>query len=243
MISMRAKIRKALEIREPRRVSQDNIVRIDGIVWEPRSGLSGGQNGHRRGSHAHPGVPSSSFLEGLLPCTARHGPQCAAKAARASRAPEPSKQPDGGGLHPINAPRPGLQDQERRRPMIAANYVTFFWIPARSLRQGAWGPDPGSLPRNRRSSTVCPAMPQNQGVLPRDRRSRARQDLHPSRGAPPTSPPAWTLLTATMRRFGNDFILPPDLAGPSGSAPSATKPPACSTRSARSVQDLGKERV
>jgi hypothetical protein len=75
-------------------------------------------------------------------------------------------------------------------------------------------------------------------VLPRDRRSRARQDLHPSRGAPPTL--ADGLLTHLLPQCDAwQTTSTARSARPLGLSPSATAA-GVSTRSARSVQDLGR---
>jgi transposase InsO family protein len=87
-----AKIQKALEIREPRRVSQDNIVRIDGIAWELDQGFLAGKTVTVVRAMHTPGVPPVVELEGkLLPLHPVDPAHNAQRKRPAHRAPEPSK--------------------------------------------------------------------------------------------------------------------------------------------------------
>jgi transposase InsO family protein len=61
-----AKIQKALEIRENRRVGHDNIVRIDGVAWELDQGFLAGKTVTVVRAMHSPGVPPNVELEGKL---------------------------------------------------------------------------------------------------------------------------------------------------------------------------------
>jgi hypothetical protein len=100
-----AKIRKALEIREPRRVSQDNIVRIDGIAWELDQGFLAGKTVTVVRAMHTPGAPPVVELEGkLLPLHPVDPTHNAQRKRPAHRAPESSKPArPAADFNPINA--------------------------------------------------------------------------------------------------------------------------------------------
>jgi len=60
------KLRKALEVRETRLVSQDNIVRIDGVAWELEQGFLAGKRVTIVRSLFEPNAPPAVELEGKL---------------------------------------------------------------------------------------------------------------------------------------------------------------------------------
>jgi putative transposase len=99
-----AKIRKALEIREHRRVSHDNIVRIDGVAWELDQGFLAGKTVTVVRAMHTPGVPPVVELEGKLltlhPVDPTHN---ALRKRPAHRAAEPSKPARSAAFDPIAA--------------------------------------------------------------------------------------------------------------------------------------------
>jgi putative transposase len=99
-----AKIRKALEIREHRRVSHDNIVRIDGVAWELDQGFLAGKTVTVVRAMHTPGVPPVVELEGKLltlhPVDPTHN---ALRKRPAHRAAGPSKPARSAAFDPIAA--------------------------------------------------------------------------------------------------------------------------------------------
>src|SRR5262249_54000167 len=88
------KLRKALEVRETRCVSQDNIVRIEGVAWELEQGFLAGKRVTIVRSLFDPSAPPAVEIEGKLrplhPVDPIHN---AARKRPPRRAPEPQKAP------------------------------------------------------------------------------------------------------------------------------------------------------
>jgi putative transposase len=86
------KLRKALMVRETRRVSQDNLVRIDGVAWELDQGFLAGKTVTIVRSWLTPNVPPAVELEGkLLPLHPVDPIHNAKRKRPALHAPEPQK--------------------------------------------------------------------------------------------------------------------------------------------------------
>ena len=86
------KLKKALEVRENRRVSQDNIVHVDGVAWELEQGFLAGKTVTVVRSMLTPNVPPAVELEGkLLPVHPVDPLHTAQRKRPALRAPESDK--------------------------------------------------------------------------------------------------------------------------------------------------------
>jgi len=86
------KLNKALMVRETRRVSHDNLVRIDGVAWELDQGFLAGKTVTLVRSLLTPTVPPAVELEGkLLPLHPVDPIHNAKRKRPALRAPEPQK--------------------------------------------------------------------------------------------------------------------------------------------------------
>jgi transposase InsO family protein len=87
-----AKLRKALEVRESRRVGQDNIVRVNGVAWELDQGFLAGKTVTVVRSMYTPSAPPAVELEGkLLPLHPVDPVHNAKRKRPARRAPEPQE--------------------------------------------------------------------------------------------------------------------------------------------------------
>jgi putative transposase len=99
-----AKIKKALEIREHRRVGHDNIVRIDGVAWELDQGFLAGKTVTVVRAMHTPGVPPVVELEGkLLPLHPVDAVHNARRKRPAQHPAEPSKSARSAAFDPVAA--------------------------------------------------------------------------------------------------------------------------------------------
>jgi transposase InsO family protein len=98
------KLHKALMVSETRRVSDDNLVRIDGIAWELDQGFLAGKRVTIVRSLLTPGTPPAVELEGkLLPLHPVDPIHNAKRQRPALRAPEPKKPARPGvAFNPVN---------------------------------------------------------------------------------------------------------------------------------------------
>jgi hypothetical protein len=90
-----AKLKKALEVRESRRVGQDNIVRVGGVSWELEQGFLAGKTVTVVRSMLTPNVPPAVELEGKLlplhPVDPLHNAQRKRPALRAPETDKPAR--------------------------------------------------------------------------------------------------------------------------------------------------------